>query len=217
MYGFQIFIFIAQPCTKDGLPLPKGAPPSPVDPVDFDNPFFPFQNRHEFDWAEHYFKDLGASKKCIGKGLDLWLSSTLQTGGQVPWQNAKEMYATIDEIQEGVVPWNTVTFKYNKPTTPNSPQWMRETYELCCRDVRLLLQSQLKNPEYKDHFEYNAYQEFNEGGDRIFSNFMSGDWAWSQCVRIYIPLIAVYCMLTSNFSRISSPETPKTAGVCSFL
>ena len=68
---------------------------------------------------------------------------------------------------------------------------MQEEYELCYRDVRLLLKSQLANPEFKSHFNYRAYREFNADGDRRFSNFMSGDWAWNQSVRTSFFLVTV--------------------------
>jgi hypothetical protein len=115
----------------------------------------------------------------------MWLSSTLRAGGRpshVPWRNAEEMYSTIDQIQQGSVPWNTIKFRYQMPTMSTSPQWMQQTYELCYHNVRLLLQTQLANPAFKNHFDYAAYQEFNSNGDCVFSNFMSGEWAWNQSV-----------------------------------
>jgi len=209
----QSLFIVARPCTKDGQQLSEGMLPSSGPSLNPGNPFFPFNNRHDFDWAEHYFKDLGASKRQIGKGLDIWLSSTLQSNSKakVPWKNAKDMYAAIDQIQQGGIPWNMVKFKYNKPTTSNSPHWMQETYELCYRDVRLLLQSQLANPEFKDHFDYEPYQEFGQDGDRFLSNFMSGDWAWLESVSIPIKTYSKL-LKSAHLSKDVISEDPNTHG-----
>jgi hypothetical protein len=97
------------------------------------NPFWPFNNRHDFDWVIHYVKDLAASKHQINQGLNLWLSSTLHpdyAGPPVPWRNTKEMYQTVDAIQQGTVPWKTYEIKYNGPVDANSPKWKLETYTL---------------------------------------------------------------------------------------
>jgi hypothetical protein len=100
----------------------------------------------------------------------------------VPWSSAEEMYATIDAIQEGNAPWKTVSFTYNGPRPANPPKWMLETYELCTRDSRLVLHQQLATSDYVDKIDYVPYRQFKAGGDRIWSNLMSADWAWAQAV-----------------------------------
>jgi hypothetical protein len=173
------------PCNADGMPLAMSdravPPPPPPDPT----PFWPFENRHEFDWVVHYVKDLSASKRQITKGLDLWLSSTLYpgyAGPPVPWKNAREMYDTVDAIQQGTVPWKKYEIKYQGPVNANSPKWKLQTYELCYRNVVLLMEEQLANPDFKDNCDYVPFMELDETGQPIYSEFFSGEWSWTQCV-----------------------------------
>jgi hypothetical protein len=165
---------------NDGtLPSPPSEQPGP-------NPFWPFNNRHDFDWVIHYVKDLAASKHQINQGLDLWLSSTLHpdyAGPPVPWRNTKKMYQTVDAIQQGTVPWKTYEIKYNGPVDVNSPKWKLETYTLCYRDVVLLMEEQLANPAFKNDCNYAPFMELDEMGKPIYSEFFSGEWSWTQCVR----------------------------------
>lgn len=59
---------------------------------------------------------------------------------------------------------------------------MTQTYELYARDPRHVLQQQLSTPEFADHFTPIPYHQFKPDGEQIFSNLMSGDWAWDQAV-----------------------------------
>jgi hypothetical protein len=152
------------------------------------NPFWPFENRHDSDWVVHYVKDLSASKRQITKGLDLWLSSTLQPGyigPPVPWRNGKEMYNTVDAIQQGTIPWKKYEIKYQGPVNANSPKWKLQTYELSYRDVVHLIEEQLANPDFKNDCDYVPFMELDEQGEPIYSEFFSGEWTWSQCVRSF--------------------------------
>ena len=49
------------------------------------------------------------------------------------------------------------------------------------RDPRELLHHILTNPEFALGFDYAPHKDF-QGGERQYHNFMSGDWAWEQCV-----------------------------------
>lgn len=174
------------PCDGAGVDLPPHVKPTPARPLDAteDNAWFPFADRLSFDFAHFNFVELQASEAQIGRGLDLWLAATLESDSQyqVPWRNAQEMYATIDSIQQGAAPWTTVKFRYNGVLPPNPPSWMLETYELCTRDVRVLLHEQLANPQFDGKCNYVPYQQFDGTGNRAWSNLMSGDWAWQQAV-----------------------------------
>jgi hypothetical protein len=184
---------LGAPCNADGSPLTSGtssdghtplsSPPPPP------NPFWPFRNRHEFDWVIHYVTDLSASKRQISKGLDLWLSSTLHpgySGPPVPWQNVQEMYETVDAIQQGAVPWQTYEIRYQGPVDANSPKWKLQTYQLSYRDVVRLMEEQIANPDFKDNFYYVPFMELDEQGEPIYSEFFSGEWSWAQCVCYFI-------------------------------
>ncbi|KAJ7473215.1 hypothetical protein FB451DRAFT_290240 [Mycena latifolia] len=57
---------------------------------------------------------------------------------------------------------------------------MTQDYELCTRDVRHLLHNQLGMVHFKDSVDFVPYRQFNHDGKRVWSNLMSGDWAWNQ-------------------------------------
>jgi hypothetical protein len=73
---------------------------------------------------------------------------------------------------------------------------MTQSYELCTRDVRQLLHNQLGTTAFKDHVNLVPYRQFNHGGRRVWSNLMSGDWAWKQAVPFF-------CISTRTLADIS--------------
>jgi hypothetical protein len=126
------------------------------------------------------------------------------------------MYATIDAIQEGDAPWTTIEFKYSAPLPRrNPPKWMTQTYELCTRDTRLVLQQQLANPDFADQINYVPYKQFNAEGDRSWSNLMSAEWAWRQAVSLpYSTSLALEAY--TNGQDMIYRDDPTTAG-CMFV
>ena len=180
-------LLIALPCDIGGNFLPQYTqPPSPDVPDAIkDNPWHPFEDRLAFDWAHYHFVELQSSEPEINKGLDLWLAATMKSGDDtpLPWSSTEEMYKTIDSIQEGDAPFKTIRFKYSGPIPPHPPYWMTETYELCTRDSRILLHNQLATTDFADTFDYKPYYQFDHTKDRVWSNLMSGDWAWNEAVR----------------------------------
>lgn len=127
-----------------------------------------------------------SSASKLDKALEIWAASVLQYNGSVRWRRAQDLYDTIDEIQHGDCPWKTYSIRYDGPL-PNGtpPQWMTRTYELCVRDSRQLLHEQFKNPDFKDKVDYTPYRQFNSAGKRVWTNLMSGDWAWKQAVLLF--------------------------------
>ncbi|KAI0289302.1 hypothetical protein BC826DRAFT_1092819 [Russula brevipes] len=148
------------------------------------NPWNPFPDRLAFEFADYHFTELQSSEAQINRALDHWLASTLLAGGDagnIPWRNAREMYATIDSIKEGPAPWTTVKFRYTGPLPAGKPpKWMLETYSLCFRDPHIVLLNQIASPDFQDHFNYAPYMQFNAKRDRVWSNLMSGSWAWEE-------------------------------------
>lgn len=131
---------------------------------------------------------LQSSSSEILEGLDLWHAAVIKhesersTSDGVPWRNADALYETIDKIQAGDAPWRNFKFSYTgpKPTTP--PCWMEETYELNVRDALLVLEQQLATSNFDGQTEYVPYQEFNAEGNHVYSNLMSGHWAFREAV-----------------------------------
>ena len=93
------------------------------------------------------------------------------------------MYYTIDSISVGGVGWTTYQLSYSGPQpTGTLPRWMQVTYELSVRNVLSVFEEQLTLKEFDGHFEYTPYKEYDEKGFRIYSNLMSGNWAFHEAV-----------------------------------
>jgi hypothetical protein len=179
---------LAVPCTEDGTPIAPNTPPPPRTPADAtsSNPWSPFNSRLSFEFANYHFTELQSSERQINQALDLWRAAVIQAHGDIaniPWDSAAQMYDTIDSIQEGSIPWNTIKFRYTGPLPAGTPpKWMTEDYELCFRDPRAILLNQIASPELQDHFNYVPYKQFDSHRERVWSNLMSGEWAWNEAV-----------------------------------
>ncbi|KAF8167103.1 hypothetical protein B0H34DRAFT_791874 [Crassisporium funariophilum] len=156
------------------------------------NPWAPFEDRLTFDWAQYQYVELQSSEAEIGRGLDLWLAAIIKSGFTntdtekvpIPWCSAQELYATIDSIQAGGAPWMTHTFRYNGPKPESPPNWMEETYELNVRDILIVLEGQLATVDFHNHFDYKPYREYDANGNRVWSNLMSGSWAYEEATEL---------------------------------
>ncbi|KAJ6533564.1 hypothetical protein B0H19DRAFT_1324326 [Mycena capillaripes] len=193
--------FAALPCDATGEYLPPFAPPAPL-PAPPDNgqdptAWAPFDSRVEFDFAHYHFVELQTSERNINTALDLWAASVMEFGGTAPWKNAADLYSTIDEIQNGDMPWKSYEMRYTGPLPAGTPpKWMTQTYEVCTRNLRDVLHHQLETSSLKDHVDISyesiaylnstltvsiiPYRQFNHAWHRVWSNLMSGDCAWKQ-------------------------------------
>jgi len=181
----SVLTILAQPCNEDGEFLPPYTRPRVPSPeVDAMDSWSPFESRLEFDTAHYHFVEAQNSGPLIDKALDMWLATVAEFGGDVPWKDSKDLYATIDAIQRGNSPWTVHKIRYQGPLPPGTPpKWMTETYELCTRDTRKVLHRQLETTHFKDKINLTPYRQFDGNGQRTWSNLMSADWAWTQAVR----------------------------------
>ncbi|TFK17359.1 hypothetical protein FA15DRAFT_683552 [Coprinopsis marcescibilis] len=163
-------------------------PPLKTCPLDRKNPFFPFHDRISFDWAKHHFVEMQSSAPDINTGLDVWLAAVVNASqdpnATIPWSSARELYATIDKIQHGSAPFVSIPFKYAGPLPDDPPTWMTEEYNLSVHDTQQVIRDQLASPEFALQFDPRPYRQFNNDGERIWSNLLSGDWAWEEADKI---------------------------------
>ncbi|KAI9444428.1 hypothetical protein F5148DRAFT_1278259 [Russula earlei] len=151
-------VSLAIPCNKNGNTAFPGFQPPPLNPVDamLSNPWHPFSNCLDFEFVDIHFSDLQSSIPKINQALDFWLATTMCTGGNIdnlPWCTADHMYQTINSIK---------------------------AVSLCFCDLCLVLQDQLASSDLHGHFYYVPYMQFNEKKDHVWSNLMSGTWAWQE-------------------------------------
>jgi hypothetical protein len=149
--------------------LPYRGPPAPPDPPGHEdaNPWSPFHSRLQFDFAHFHFVEEQSSARSIDKALDFWAASITNFGGDAPWKNHRELYASIDAIKISHSPWKTYSIHYQGPLPPGTPpKWMTETYQLCTRDARQILHHQLGTTDFKDKINLSPYRQFDGKVDR---------------------------------------------------
>ncbi|KAG6915326.1 hypothetical protein DXG01_012132 [Tephrocybe rancida] len=114
------------PCNEAGNDLEDGTPSLPRDDPPPDD-YTPFPNRAYFKFAEFLYVD-----------------------------NEIEIYALIDKIKHGNVPWNSFSIKYNDPLPTDCPvpPWMTEEHEVWFQDPPDIFENQLGNPDFADKTDY---------------------------------------------------------------
>ncbi|KAJ8080890.1 hypothetical protein PM082_017725 [Marasmius tenuissimus] len=173
----------ATPCNADGNYLPKFSKPQPrpIEPaIDSEEAWFPFGKRSTYDWAKFHFVQAPNSEGKINTALDILQAQLEPLGGEAPFQDAQEFYEAIDSIREDNMDWSTYEVRYTGPQPENPPKWMNETYTLWTRSPRDILIEQLETEQFKEEIKYTPYQQYNSHGTRMWSNLMSGTWAWKK-------------------------------------
>jgi Plavaka transposase len=181
---------LARPCAADGSflddPISEPEPAQPHNAIP-DNLWAPFPDRLAYDWAQYHYVRLQSSEDEIYEGLDLWRAMVIKhevehSSHHVPWRNASDLYETLNSIKVGAVGWKTFKLYYSGPKLPTPPQWMEESYDLNVRDVLLVLEHQIGTTKFDGQFEHTPYAEYDHTGSCVFSNLMSGYWAYHEAV-----------------------------------
>jgi hypothetical protein len=171
----------AQPCADNGDFINFGAPP----PDEEDElSWAPFHDRPSFEFAELTYKKMQASSGDLDKLLELWAAYNVTNNNDSNpiFENAQELYDTIDEISHGDAPWQSFTLRHPGPVTDNSPSWQQNSYQVHCRDTHDVVRNILKNKAFDKKFDYVPYQEYTGPQRTRYSNLMSGQWAYTKAV-----------------------------------
>jgi hypothetical protein len=115
--------------------------------------------------------------------MQLWSASLFEHGADGPFESSDTMLHVIDSIAADLVPWETHTFTFNNGNNDNAPSFMKDTYVGYFRNPHKLLIRALANLEFDGQFEDTAYQEFDDSGKRVFSEYMSANHSWKRSVR----------------------------------
>ena len=111
----------------------------------------------------------------------------------------EELYDTIDSIEHADIEWQAFIVTYAGPLPEDSPapSWMTEEYTVWFRCPRKVLHTQLGNPDFKGEMDFTPKRVYH-GEDRVYQDFMSGDWCWDQAVSILF--IFLVLSNTCNYS-----------------
>lgn len=187
--------YIGSCCDLDGTDLPDGAPPSHNHLKSREqNSWHPFSNQAHFELADFLFRKNEMSGARVDELMQIWAKLNQQeaTHSDPPFTSANDLFQKIDQINASET-WQSFSFSHTSADLPqdeleNLPSWKQTTYELVIRNIKSVVQDQLACPELKNHIDYCPHQIFGDHNKRIWSDFMSGNWAWEQCVSL-CPLI----------------------------
>ena len=138
----------------------------------------PFDSQDHFEMAEFLY-----CQARMSAGNTDTLMKLLARIDRYLFKNHTEMCETIDATELGGVSWQRSTLRYQGAVPVDEPpQWMSTEYEIFYRDPHKVLKNMLADPTFEHGFDYAPYQEFDNGGDRVYENVMSSDWAFRQAV-----------------------------------
>ena len=132
--------------------------------------------------------------------LNLMNGLLVAHGDTAPFWNHADMHSKIDTTTLGDTPWEHFSLNYNGPLPDgihkdDIPSWITEDHEVWYQDLVTLVENLLTNPDFKDGFNYVPYQEHTPKGSHRFHDFMLGNWAWRQAVRINSPSLIIFQLI----------------------
>lgn len=115
----------------------------------------------------------------VDKLMDLWTAFSTQS----PFADKIDLHSRIDAIPLADIPWKAFTVMYigPRPTEGETPLWMEKEYTVWYRCPRAVLHSQLGNRDFAGEMDH-APKKVYHGDERVFQDFMTGDWVWEQAV-----------------------------------
>jgi hypothetical protein len=167
--------------------LPDGALPAPWDEHDED--FAPYDSRDAFELADLLYRRTQMPQGQIDSLLQIWARTMVNTGKNPPFCNARDLYDTIDATEDGHIPWQSFLLSYQpkEDEVIGETSWKRKSFDVWFRDPHKVLLGQLLNRDFAKEMDFAA-KEARDSKTKIrrFRDFMSGEWAWGQSVRIII-------------------------------
>jgi hypothetical protein len=164
-------------CDEDGYDLDPRTPPPPRDDC-FSDDYSPFTDEDEFRFADWSYRKSKLSARSFNELADILRSMH----GTTPFGDVKDLYTVIDEIKEGDAPWDSFVDQWDGEVMENMAQW-KKNYEVWFRGPLQVMENQISSPDFDGELDYAPKQLWNKAGKRIYTDLMSGNWAWRQAVR----------------------------------
>ncbi|KIL57999.1 hypothetical protein M378DRAFT_87088 [Amanita muscaria Koide BX008] len=186
-------ITVGRPCNQYGEFLPAGTPPAPWEDLPCTD-FSPFDDREDFELAELLYQRTQMPKSDISDLMQIWARKSARSGMDVdpPFANCDELYATIDSIEHGDIPWQSFVASYSESDADASPSedpaaepddapWKHAAYDIWFRDPLAILKQQLSNRDFAGEMDFSPKRVLAKAsGKRRYHDMMSGNWAWRQ-------------------------------------
>ncbi|KAJ7466406.1 hypothetical protein FB451DRAFT_1340593 [Mycena latifolia] len=173
----------ARPCDEKGVPLPEGASPPPRTTAK-NNDWAPYDGEVQFKLADFLFRKVEMSSKNIDNLLEMWALSMMKHDDLGPFHDYKDIYETIDATTVGDAPWKCFQTE-PLDDSATAPAWARQQYDIWYRDPDVVIANMLDNPDFDGAFDTTPYVQVDAQGQRRWSDFMSANFAWRHCDKIY--------------------------------
>ncbi|TFK84482.1 hypothetical protein K466DRAFT_496496 [Polyporus arcularius HHB13444] len=171
----------ARPCDPNGVFLDD--PHAPPPPRDSHEDFGPFGDRVRFEFANLLFEKTATSKGDIKQLLEILRAYDILNGQEDRppiYESPDDLQAAIDAYPFGPSEWTTIAVRWNGEVTTTSPAWKRETFFIHTRNALAVMEHIAANPEFLGSWHTRPYRQFSPEGHRVWSDQMSGHWAWKQ-------------------------------------
>ena len=118
--------------------------------------------------------------------MSLWAASLRSANKNTspPFANHQDLLDTIDSTQDGNVPWDSFTISYSGPLPDDEepPAWMLQKHEVCFRSPKEIVKNMLSNRDFDGEFDYVPRRDYDENGDRKYTDLFTGDRIWLHAV-----------------------------------
>lgn len=185
----------ASPCNAKSVPLvpdDNSLPNSPAASGDDDaddngepsNIWDPFANRPAFAFAELIYERMQASKGNVNQLLDIWAVHAMleDNNGEPIFQTHQELLDMINTIKCRDTPFFSFSIHYPGPVDENAPEWKCEKWTIHAPNSQVVFQQMTADTSTDGHFNTRPYIELETGNKCVYSNVMSGDWAYRQAL-----------------------------------
>ncbi|KAG2745079.1 hypothetical protein P692DRAFT_20742654, partial [Suillus brevipes Sb2] len=149
-----------------------------------DEDWSPFTNQANFLLADFLFRKVEMSGSDIDFLMELWAfrMQQLSEAASSPFILHNIVYSTIDSICQGDVPWECLSVDLGETIADDAPSWAVGSYQVWYRNPDAVIKNMLNNPDFHQQFDYAPHVSKDCHGQRKWQNFMSGNYAWHQCV-----------------------------------
>ncbi|KAK0439300.1 uncharacterized protein EV420DRAFT_1623207 [Desarmillaria tabescens] len=151
-----------------GAPVDADAPAPRLQAME--NVWVPFNGEVQFHLADFLFRKVEMSQGDINNLMDLWaLDIAQKCGGNAPFDNYETLYKAIDEIRVSSAPWKCF-------------EMVKQSYQVWFRDPDIVIQNILANRDFAKEFDAVPYIHPDSDGQRCWSDFMFGNFAWRHAI-----------------------------------
>jgi len=138
------------------------------------DPWYPFSNPHEFKHAR-WMIESSLSKSSI----DRYFRDGLCTSSEIGFTSGWTLYQQLDRMYPELGPDSWKVHEANWSLTAGTSR--RTTYYY--RSPLSCIEYLLKQPCFRNHLVYAPVREYNESGERMYSEMHTADWWWAVQVR----------------------------------